>query len=115
MHDNVTNNGRITFQLAGFYLVSLNVAFASNVTGYRTLLIKQNGGIYLASTSIGATNGNDTRLFVQCASFFNLAYVVKVIVRLVHHLPPSPYPVSAPRRHPACSSLRLSSAARTPL
>ena len=46
--------------------------------------------------------------------FINLAYVVKVIVRLAHHLPPSPYPVSAPRRHPACSFLRLSSAARTP-
>lgn len=35
MHDNTTNNGRITFKTAGVYLVTLNIGWAANATGDR--------------------------------------------------------------------------------
>jgi len=42
MHDNSTNNSRLTVNTAGKYLVTLNVIWESNNTGARQLLIFQN-------------------------------------------------------------------------
>ena len=43
MHDNVTNNSRITFKTAGRYLIGLSVSWLNNATGERLFEIYKNG------------------------------------------------------------------------
>ena len=43
MHDNVTNNTRITIKATGYYLVSASLEYAGNATGQRIVWIKKNG------------------------------------------------------------------------
>jgi hypothetical protein len=44
LHSTVTNSSRMTAPVAGVYLVTANVRFASNGTGYRQVLFLVNGG-----------------------------------------------------------------------
>src|SRR5262245_8790974 len=62
IHDNSTNNSRLTCKTAGKYLIIANVGFASNATGYRSVAIRLNGSTYIASTQVTAINGATTRL-----------------------------------------------------
>lgn len=43
MHDNSTNNSRITIKTAGLYLIQAQVAFTGNATGRRVLNLYKNG------------------------------------------------------------------------
>ena len=43
MHDNTTNNQRITFTTAGTYLITFRAMWASNTAGARSLAIEKNG------------------------------------------------------------------------
>lgn len=43
IHDNVTNNSRLTCKTAGKYLITVSVNFAANSTGYREVSIRLNG------------------------------------------------------------------------
>lgn len=49
MHDNVTNNSRITIKTAGLFLVEGTGAFAINATGGRFIGVKLNGTTFLAA------------------------------------------------------------------
>lgn len=61
MHDNVTNNSRLTINTSGVYLVKGMVGFASNTTGYREVEIRKNGSgvarsrLQTQPTAIGTT------------------------------------------------------------
>ena len=44
MHDTATNNGRITINTAGLYVVGLSVGYTANATGTRYTSIRANGG-----------------------------------------------------------------------
>lgn len=56
MHDTVTNNGRITFNTAGLYVIGLNVNYAANTVGTRYTSIRLNGGAtYLQQDTRGAS------------------------------------------------------------
>jgi len=44
LHDTVTNNGRLTAQLAGKYLIWANINFNANATGLRQVTFKFNAG-----------------------------------------------------------------------
>ena len=62
MHDNTTNNTRITIPAdgSGTYLITANVFFAANATGVRNVRITLNGTTVLASgiaVSTGGTTG----------------------------------------------------------
>lgn len=61
MHDNVTNNGRLTVPAgaAGLYLVLLEVDFAASAAGDRNAQIYKNGsgGTLIAQASVRATGG----------------------------------------------------------
>jgi hypothetical protein len=49
IHDNVTNNERLTCQTAGKYFIFAIISFSSNGTGYRRLALRMNaGGTYIA-------------------------------------------------------------------
>lgn len=49
MHDNSTNNSRITITTAGLYSLKAQVAFAANATGNRKIFFVKNGSTSLAS------------------------------------------------------------------
>src|SRR5262252_6806646 len=47
MHDNSTNNSRLTAKYAGVYQITGNVEWAANSTGVRSLQIRLNGSTIL--------------------------------------------------------------------
>lgn len=51
MHSSTTNTGRITFTTAGFYVVTLNVAWNKNATGDRMAQIRMDGATVIAYES----------------------------------------------------------------
>jgi len=62
MHDNVTNNSRLTCKTAGKYQITGQVRFAANATGVRAAYIRLNGVTYIAVSgrpSASAVNIND--------------------------------------------------------
>lgn len=79
MHDNVTNNSRITINTPGVYLIKGQVSFASNTTGLRQILLHKNGTGLYASASAAPANGDRTThqisAIVQAAAadYFELA------------------------------------------
>lgn len=62
MHDNVTNNSRVTFTTTGRYDVEGYTAWAANATGYRRLNLRKNaagvagGGTLLKAWAIAPAN-----------------------------------------------------------
>lgn len=60
-HSNSTNNSRYTVQVAGKYVVSGTVAFATNATGDRGAKITKNGAVvqgpYALTSSASTTHG----------------------------------------------------------
>lgn len=65
-HDTVTNNSRLTCLYAGIYLVTANIEWAANVTGYRRLAIIHSSGANLADVIMMAvtTAAVPTRQYV---------------------------------------------------
>jgi len=86
MHDNSTNNSRLTCKTAGLYYIWGNAAFATNSTGERYLAIGLNGASY--GTDIAQiANGNhdgETRLVLHITTVFNLSVDDYVELRLYH-------------------------------
>jgi len=63
IHDNVTNNSRLTCQTAGKYCLIAQGAFANNATGERQMTVRLNGGTQLGNTLQDAVNGDETYFF----------------------------------------------------
>jgi hypothetical protein len=59
MHDNVTNNTRVTIPASndGIYLVMGAATFAANATGNRQLVLKKNGATDVRSVTLPNTGG----------------------------------------------------------
>jgi hypothetical protein len=71
MHDPATNNSRLTVVTAGKYLVTGQVAFASNATGLRVISIRLGGTTHLIScTDVPVTA---SPMFVNVAVICNLS------------------------------------------
>jgi hypothetical protein len=68
MHDNVTNNSRLTCRYAGIYHVTGNIQFAGNATGSRILFLRVNGTAsqYHAYVAIPASTTVPQVLHVSC-------------------------------------------------
>lgn len=62
MHDNATNNSRITIRTAGKYQIEGYVCFAANSTGVRRVEIVKNGTVSLRSNSSPAVAGISTTI-----------------------------------------------------
>jgi hypothetical protein len=80
MHDTVTNNSRITFNTAGIYVVTAQVSFANNATGYRHIAIYANNTTYLALQNATAMNGDNHYLVVTTTYKFAVADYVQAKV-----------------------------------
>lgn len=62
IHDNATNNSRLTCKTAGRYAIAASASFAANATGFRRLGIRLNGITEIARTSapsVGAADPTD--------------------------------------------------------
>lgn len=62
MHDNTTNNTRVTATTAGKYVLTAAVEFTSNATGTRGLHLRLNGTTFIALNTANAVNGVETYL-----------------------------------------------------
>jgi hypothetical protein len=60
MHDNSTNNSRITINTAGDYVASALVAFAAHAAGTRGIEIRLNGSTVLAAAQMEAVSEAST-------------------------------------------------------
>lgn len=58
IHDNTTNNSRLTCKTEGNYLIGGNVAFAGNATGIRQIGIVLNGSTTIAALRIPAISAD---------------------------------------------------------
>lgn len=56
MHNNVTNNSRITVPYSGYYMIEAELSYATHATGIRLIFILVNG-TEVARTGIGAIAG----------------------------------------------------------
>lgn len=84
MHSTVTNTTRITFTTAGVYVLTGNVSWASNATGFRGLFIYRAGGAYpignrIASEWRTANNGDVTEMTVSRTYKFAAADFVELV------------------------------------
>jgi hypothetical protein len=52
IHDNVTNNSRLTCRTAGIYEIKGNVEWAGNTAGSRSLVIRLNGGTNIGVAAV---------------------------------------------------------------
>ena len=71
IHDNVTNNTRLTATTAGKYAIHGQVEWAGNATGVREIAIRLNG-----STIIGinrASNLDTSTIYLEVATFWDMA------------------------------------------
>jgi len=66
MHDNSTNNSRLTCRYAGVYSISGCAEFVANATGYRQLYIRLNGSTILHSVVNPASSASvNTTLTIE--------------------------------------------------
>lgn len=72
IHDNTTNNSRLTCKTAGKYLIEGEVEYASHATGRRIAAIRLGGATYLAATQ---TSANATDVTALCC---NVVYELAV-------------------------------------
>lgn len=71
MHDNTTNNSRLTIQTAGLYLVVGQVAFATtSSTGSRSVQVTLNGTTYLINSTPASALAHTQIVtgFIQCTA-----------------------------------------------
>ena len=80
MHDNVTNNTRITIRTAGKYHLFATANFQSNATSFRILYFLVNGSVVLAPQETNGVTSNDTHVTTTCCYQFNSGDYVECIV-----------------------------------
>jgi hypothetical protein len=84
MHDNVTNNGRLTAPVAGVYAIKCHLAFAASATGFRDMRFRLNGTTEFAWTAVGPPSGGNAVLAL--ATDYSLAAGDYVEVRAYHNI-----------------------------
>lgn len=70
IHDNVTNNSRLTCQTAGKYQITAHGAFASHSTGDRYIAIYLNGTTFIGISLTRASGGDMT--FMSVPTLYDL-------------------------------------------
>lgn len=71
IHDNATNNSRLTCKTAGKYRITGHLFWAANATGLRDLSIRLNGTTYIAEVNQTPVSGTETAQNVTTT--YNLA------------------------------------------
>jgi hypothetical protein len=82
MHNLVTNTHRVYCNTAGKYIITGNIVFASNATGFRTVSISLNGISNIAVQTVSAASGVNTRM--NLSTVINLAAGDFVLMQVYH-------------------------------
>lgn len=80
LHDNVTNNSRLTAQVAGKYLVTANVQWEASAVGERTVVIRKQGATAYASVLDSAALAGETHQSVSALVNLAAAEYVEALV-----------------------------------
>ncbi len=80
MHDNVTNNTRITIKTAGYYAIGGCVEWASNIVGARLLQIRKGGTTILASAVYNSDQNGNAPGTVQTAVYLAVNDYLELLV-----------------------------------
>jgi len=81
VHDNVTNNSRLTATEAGVYVITGAIQFAPNATGFRGVLLRVNGSTFIASNEMLVIDGvNNMEINTQSIWRFNVNEYVEMLV-----------------------------------
>ena len=79
MHDNSTNNTRVTFTTAGTYVITSNVVYAANGTGYRKISLRLNGSTVLNQCRFDAFSTPDNLFMISTIYTFDADDYVETI------------------------------------
>jgi len=83
IHDNVTNNSRLTATTAGKYLIVANFRFAANATGHRRAFIRLNGATPIALMRIETETSGPQYTAMILTTIYDLSATdyVEVVVK----------------------------------
>lgn len=82
MHDTTTLNSRITFTLAGVYVVTFLCSFTANATGDRQALIRKNGQEFLGGSEKKAPSASfEGGMSVTVQEAFEVGEYVEAVVK----------------------------------
>lgn len=81
IHDNVTNNSRLTCRTAGKYIIVAGASFAVNVTGLRIFAIRKNGTVPLGAIVYNACLTDATITTVSTIDSLIVGDYVEFIVK----------------------------------
>jgi hypothetical protein len=70
MHDNTTNNSRLTINTAGFYVGGASVAWGSSTTGKREMWIIVNGSVLICGMEIPAPATGGVNVTIPFGHYF---------------------------------------------
>ncbi len=71
IHDNSTNNSRLTCKTAGKYLIIAQLEYADNSTGFRGIRLKLNGSTYIGLIRVNAVVASTT--FILATTIYDLS------------------------------------------
>ena len=73
IHDNVTNNSRLTCRVAGIYLIAGTIEWASNATGNRGGGVKLNATTFISFAQVAACGGGAATVVPISPRIYQLA------------------------------------------
>jgi len=80
MHDNSTNNTRITFTTAGTYIVGGHIQFPTSASGARALIVRKNGSTQIGLDQKDGSSSDSIRLSVNTIDTFAATDYVELVV-----------------------------------
>jgi len=79
IHDNSTNNSQLTYNIAGVYLLTCNMRWATNTTGERSVRLLLNGTTAIANTRKEATGTREQEIRITIADDVSASQVNSVV------------------------------------
>jgi hypothetical protein len=82
LHSTVTNTGRLTATVAGTYVITLDITWASNTTGIRYMYIRLNGSTLIAITKLPTSGQGGLNDWMHLSTIYSMAatdYVEAVV------------------------------------
>jgi hypothetical protein len=107
IHDNVTNNSRLTCKAAGTHLIVGNVEWAANAIGYRRAMILYNGTSLLGIQDSLALTSASITTHLTVAAIYRLAVNDYVELQVAQDSGSSLFVLSTASRSPEFSMIRL--------
>jgi len=80
MHDNSTNNSRITFKTAGKYLVNANWTWGANASGFRRGRIRVGGSLVIGMVQTVTPAPGNPRMTLSCIYGFDADEYIELVV-----------------------------------